>query len=162
MSNAGRRAYENVKDQIGFCGIWCGSCVVGNGTLRKLTTRYEQTITSHGLEKWGPKDFDYAEFSKGLASIQRIPACPGCRKGGGRDECEIRNCAIARGDSSCTLCDAFGECKHQEILDHMRSGAIAAGLTVAEQGDDGQKQIDNWASLLAQTWPCCILFMEGE
>jgi hypothetical protein len=27
-------AYENVMDQIGYCGICCGSCAVGNGALR--------------------------------------------------------------------------------------------------------------------------------
>ena len=34
---------ENVKDQIGYCGIWCGSCIVGNGALRELTRKYEDS-----------------------------------------------------------------------------------------------------------------------
>ena len=70
MSNRDISAYENVKDQIGFCGIWCGSCVVGNGTLRKLTKKYKETVTAYGLPEWAPKDFDHAEFSQGLTSIQ--------------------------------------------------------------------------------------------
>ena len=88
---------ENVKSQIGFCGIWCGSCMVGNGTLRELTKRYEEMTNAYGLGKWCPKDFDYGEFSKGLASIQRMPLCIGCLKGGGRDDCEIRACASNKG-----------------------------------------------------------------
>jgi hypothetical protein len=60
------------------------------------------------------------------------------------------------------LCEVFGDCEHHEILNHMRSGAIAAGLNIVEQGDDGQNRIDDWADQLAITWPCCILFMEEE
>ncbi len=62
------KRFENVKDQIGFCGIWCGSCVVGNGALRELTKRYEQVIQAYGLQEWGPKDFDFKEFKKALSS----------------------------------------------------------------------------------------------
>ena len=40
------KAFENVQGQIGFCGIWCGSCVVGNGTLKELTKRYEEIISA--------------------------------------------------------------------------------------------------------------------
>ncbi|MDH5787087.1 MAG: DUF3795 domain-containing protein, partial [Candidatus Bathyarchaeota archaeon] len=85
--------FENVKDQIGFCGIWCGSCVVGNGVLRELTKRYGEIIKKYGVDEWGPKDFDVKEFMNGLASIQTIPVCQGCLKDGGRTNCEMRNCA---------------------------------------------------------------------
>ena len=71
-------AFENVRNQLGYCGIWCGSCIVGNGVLRDLTRSYEELTTSHGLETFAPKDFDYAEFAKGLASIGRMDPCPGC------------------------------------------------------------------------------------
>lgn len=29
--------YRSVERQIGYCGIWCGSCIVGNGALRELS-----------------------------------------------------------------------------------------------------------------------------
>ena len=47
------KAFENVKDQIGRCGIWCGSCIVGNGTLITLTKRFEHLIKGYGVDKWG-------------------------------------------------------------------------------------------------------------
>ncbi|MGA2797599.1 MAG: DUF3795 domain-containing protein [Thermoguttaceae bacterium] len=151
-------AFENVKDQIGSCGIWCGSCVVGNGVLRELTRRYEEIITSYGLEKWAPKDFDYGEFSKGLASIQRIPLCQGCLKGGGREDCEMRTCALSKGIQNCLECENSHECKHGEILDKMRSGALSAGLFV-KTGQAGQDEsLEYWISRLKSKWPCCILF----
>jgi len=67
--------FENVKNPIGFCGIWCGSCAVGHGVLRELTRRYGEIIKMYGLEEWAPKDFDFGEFKKGLASIQAVPLC---------------------------------------------------------------------------------------
>ena len=51
---------ENTRDQIGFCGIWCGSCMVGNGALRELTRRYEAITKAYGLPDWAAKDFDHA------------------------------------------------------------------------------------------------------
>ena len=81
-------AFENVKNQIGFCGIWCGSCIVGNGTLRELTKRYEELIERYDLEAWAPKDFDFQEFKNGLTSIQAMPFCRGCLQEDGRPNCE--------------------------------------------------------------------------
>ena len=46
----GVESFEDVKGQIGCCGIWCGSCVVGNGALRELTRRYEEIVENYGLE----------------------------------------------------------------------------------------------------------------
>ena len=54
-------AFKNVKNQIGYCGIWCGSCVVGNGVLEKLTQKYDEIINNYDVEAWGPKDFDFQE-----------------------------------------------------------------------------------------------------
>ncbi len=155
-------AFGNVKSQIGFCGIWCGSCVVGNGTLRELTERYEEITNKYGLGKWCPKDFDYGEFSKGLASIQRMPLCPGCLKGGGRDDCEIRTCASNKGLQDCTECNNLSECKHGEILEKMRSGALEAGLLVKVNGADRQTLLREWTVVLKTKWPSCILFSKWE
>ena len=40
------KAFDNIKGLIGYCGIWCGSCVVSNGALRELTQRYEKLLES--------------------------------------------------------------------------------------------------------------------
>jgi hypothetical protein len=159
MSTALENAFENVKNQIGFCGIWCGSCVVGNGVLRELTKRYEELIKAYGLEAWAPKDFDYAGFSKGLASIQRMPLCPGCRKGGGREACELKACAAKQCLSECSECSDQAQCQHRAILDKMRSGALAAGLFVKTAQADRQALLREWTAQLKGRWPCCLLFM---
>ena len=54
-----RDAFRNVFDQVGFCGIWCGSCVVGTGALMQLASRYRDICESYGLGHWGGSDFDY-------------------------------------------------------------------------------------------------------
>jgi hypothetical protein len=150
-----------VRDQIGFCGIWCGSCIVGNGALQELTRRYKELIAAYGLDEWGPKDFDYKEFLKGLESIEKAPLCSGCQKGGGRENCEMRSCAQSRKISGCRTCTELVDCEHAELLNHMRSGAIKAGLFVNSEDIDRQQLIANWTAKLRTHWPCSILFANG-
>ncbi|UCG31710.1 MAG: DUF3795 domain-containing protein [Phycisphaerales bacterium] len=149
---------ENVKGQIGYCGIWCGSCIVGNGALREVTRRYEALVEGYDLESWGAGDFDYAAFARGLAAIQRLEVCRGCREGGGREGCEMRECAKARGAVDCTECDAGAECGHAEMLERMRSGARAVGFSIKSGPADQEKLIEAWMSELGSKWPCCVLF----
>jgi hypothetical protein len=154
--------FQNVKDQIGFCGIWCGSCVAGNGALRELTGRYEKLIKAYGLHEWGPKDFDFKEFKKGLRSIQEMPLCQGCRKGDGRPNCEMRTCASAKGINDCSQCDQASECKHSEALQKMREGALGAGLMVKTEDVEPRRLIRKWTRDLKTKWPHSILFMPDE
>jgi hypothetical protein len=151
-------SFENVKGQIGFCGIWCGSCVAGNGALRELTKRYEEIVKRYGLEEWAPKDFDFREFTKGLASIQAMPLCPGCLNGGGNPTCEIRNCATNKNITECSECEQPKSCKNVEVIQKMRTGAHQAGLLVKTESVDRQKLIEKWTAELKGKWPSCLLF----
>ena len=160
--SARTRDFENVKAQVGYCGIWCGSCVVGNGALSGLTRRYRQLIDAYGVLEWAPDDFDRQAFLKGLQSMEGTPVCPGCLKGGGRDNCEMRACALSKGVDECSKCDTIATCKHSEILQHMRSGALAAGLFVRGEFADKQELIDAWMPELKNRWPCRILFEHDQ
>ena len=153
-------ALENVKDQVGFCGIWCGSCVIGNGTLQALSRKYKAILRDYGLSEWGPKDFDYGEFSKGLASLERVPVCRGCRLGGGREACEIRACATSRFVESCSECPGTADCPQAALLDHMRSGARQAALFVESGTYDPQALLAQWRARLERSWPSCTLFFD--
>ncbi len=156
------KSFENVKNQIGFCGIWCGSCVVGNGALRELTKRYEGIIKNYGLESWAPKDFDFKEFLKGLASIQAVPLCQGCLKGGGRPNCEMRTCASSKNIADCGECDQPTACKNSEALQKMRTGARHAGLFVKTENVDRRELIGKWTSELKRKWSHYILFIPDK
>lgn len=158
------KAFENVKGQVGFCGIWCGSCVVGNGALRELTKQYERIIGGYGVDDWGAKDFDGKEFRKGLTSIQNLPICVGCRKGGGNDECRIRPCAVSRGISDCMECNEITMCNNAEALQRVRTGALRVGMLAKTEDEkaDPKQLIEKWAAELRDKWPYCVLFMSNR
>jgi len=149
------KPFENVKDQIGFCGIWCGSCSGGNGVTMELTERYEEFVKKCNLEKWAPKDFDFKEFMKGLASIQKMPSCPGCLKGGGDPTCKIRICALKKNISDCSQCDQLMECENFETLEKHYPN-IKKDL-IKNKNANRQKLIEKWTTELKSKWPHCIL-----
>ena len=151
-------AFDNVKDQIGCCGIWCGSCVIGNGVLRELSQRYERLIADYGLEEWDPRDVDYEEFLHGLRSMQEVPLCPGCRRGGGRTDCELRACAQSRSLEYCGDCRESSDCPHTELLQHMRSGALQAGLLVESGAIHRDELPQRWMAEVRRRWPGTMLF----
>jgi hypothetical protein len=157
-----REDFDNVRDQVGFCGLWCGSCIVGNGVLRLLTSRYRQLTEAYGLRKWAPRDFDYDEFDKGLQSIGAMPSCPGCLKGGGRDNCEIRACAKQRGEQECWACTAGDACAHRGILGRMRDGARAAGMVVRDAPPNREEVIAEGVQQASSRWPCSVLFEDDH
>jgi hypothetical protein len=154
-------SFENVKDQIGFCGLWCGSCVAGNGTLQVLTSKYLALTEAYDLKQWAPKDFDYTEFDKGLRSIQSMPGCPGCLQGGGNPECVMRTCAQEKKLADCSRCRE-PECAHEEALKKMRNAAHEAGLMVKDQEIDSRELIEQWTGELKAQWPSSLLFEEDN
>ena len=118
----------------------------------ELARRYRDMVESHGLEHWGAAGFDYAEFAKGLESISELEACRGCLAGGGRDDCELRECAQDRQLDGCVNCSEFPDCSHGELLEHMRSGARRAGLTVIESSADAERVSASAESKLSSSW----------
>lgn len=147
--------FQNVRNQIGFCGIWCGSCPAGNGAIIELTRRYEELVKNCNLEKWVPKDFDFKEFAKGLASIQRVPLCSGCKKGGGSSTCKIRICALKKGVTNCSQCSQLIECRNFDQLekDYPKIKEDLIKIKDADQKD----LIEKWISESKTKWPHCIL-----
>ena len=74
----------------------------------------------------------------------------------------MRSCAKEKGLDNCTLCDEFEQCGNAEMLNFMRSGALAAGLYVLSKGENKKEFIKQKHSELKSKWPCCILFMDGQ
>jgi hypothetical protein len=164
MKKMDTKAFENVKPQLSYCGIWCGSCVVGNGTLKDLTKRYDHVIRSHGVEKWGAEQqgFNGQEFVKALTLIQHIPLCPGCLKGGGATNCAIKACASTKTLSDCTECNEFMTCQNQQALHNVRTGAQKAGMMVKTQQDtaDQQQLLKQWTAEIPKRFPHCFIFSD--
>jgi hypothetical protein len=153
--------FENAKNQIGFCGIWCGSCLGGNGAVQELTKRYEQIImrSQHALEEWGPREFNFNEFKKGLACIKAMSLCPGCKKGGGNPACQIRTCASKKNMTVCSQCGELAECKNIDSMmqDYPRMKDDLRKIRNVDQKEIIQK----WMSELKNKWPHCTLLCES-
>jgi hypothetical protein len=149
------RPFERVKDQIGYCGIWCGSCAGGNGVTQELTKRYEEFVKRNQIDKWAPKDFDLKEFMRGLGSIQKVKPCPGCREGGGAPECIIRACAKGKGYEYCYECGRLKDCD--------KFSSLEEGLPEIKKelqrlkGRRKETSMEDWTRELAGKWPSCIL-----
>jgi hypothetical protein len=125
-----------------------------------LARRYREMVESHGLEHWGATGFDYAEFAKGLKSVSELDVCSGCRAGGGRDDCELRECVRERELDSCVCCGEIPNCSHRELLEHMRSGARRAGLTVIDSETDVERVRSNAEAELSPKWWWRAVFEE--
>lgn len=147
--------FENVKNQIGFCGIWCGSCLGGNGAIPELARRFETIAEPSRLEKWVPKDFDLKEFVKGLSSIQKMSLCPGCRKGGGNPSCKIRICALGKGVVDCSQCVPLAECRDFDELEKSHPKIREGLMEIKNKGQAAL--IAKWMGELKNKWPHCVL-----
>jgi hypothetical protein len=155
-------AFNKVKAQVGHCGIWCGSCIVGNGTLKELTAGYEKLIKDYDLENWAPKTFDFKEFLKGLKTIKATPLCAGCRKGGGWDTCPMRGCAVKKKITDCAECADQTACPHSSSLEKMRTGSVRAGLYVKTRKGSQKKLVGQWAARIKSRWPSSFLFLSDK
>jgi hypothetical protein len=153
------KAFENVRNQIGFCGIWCGSCVVGNGNLKDLAKRCEHIIGGYGVDEWGAEDqgFNGQGFMKALQSIQEIPICRGCLKGGGKTDCEIRACASNRKLSDCMECNETKTCGKQEALQKVRTGALRVSMMTKTEHEKthNQELVKKWTVEIKSRCPHC-------
>jgi hypothetical protein len=147
---------ENVRNQIGFCGIWCGSCSAGNGSIMELARRFEKIATNYKLEKWVPKDFDFNEFMKGLASMQSMPLCLGCRKGGGNPNCTVRICALQKGVNDCSQCNQLIECRQFEHLEQEKPKIKQDLLKI--KNTDRKELIEKWTEEIKTKWPHCLVY----
>ena len=155
-----RQAFEHVRNQIGSCGIWCGSCAVGNGCVAELAAGLRELLAAYDTPEWASLETAWEPFMDALGSIKQSISCTGCRGGGGRDKCEIRACAQGRGLMYCTDCSSFGDCEHSAILEHMRSGAVKVGLSVLSPGEIPDSAIGARNRTLRRRWPGCVLFAE--
>jgi len=127
--------------------------------LKELTKRYEHIIEGYGVDKWGAEGFDSKEFMKGLASIENLPVCRGCLKGGGNDECKIRPCASSRKISDCNECNEPATCKNLEALQRARTGALRVGMLIKTDKDkaDQKQLIKKWTAEIKNKFPNCVI-----
>ena len=116
--------YAVVKDQVAPCGLKCGECGLGNGTVAENALNLKRDLEQYGVSQWAPlvpggKDVDFVLLGKNLTWIGEMIGCPGCLRGGGNPECPIRLCSKERGMTSCGQCTDLKECRKFDWLgDH--------------------------------------------
>lgn len=120
--------YKVVKDQVAPCGLRCGECDLGNGTVAEMAINLKDYIQKFDLPSWvhelpGGDDIDLDRLDQNLIWVSRSLKCPGCLRGGGNPDCPIRICSKKRGFSSCSQCDDLKACtnfdwlgEHSDIL----------------------------------------------
>jgi hypothetical protein len=94
---------------------------------------------------------------KGLASIQKLPICLGCLKGGGNDECKIRPCASKKKMPDCSECNESTICKNLEALQKVRTGALGVGMLIKTDRGGQAKLKEKWTNEIRNKFPCSVI-----
>lgn len=103
-----------------YCGL-CNTCPLGNLDFLEALAKVKNCVGQLPLYWWshcfpGNEGFSLPEFFKGLEWFLSQPECPGCKDGGGLDECPIRHCATQRQVSHCTQCTEVDTCERYQLL----------------------------------------------
>jgi hypothetical protein len=103
-----------------YCGL-CNTCPLGNLDFLEALTEVKNYVSQLPLYWWahcfpGTEGFSLPEFFKGLEWFLSQPECPGCKEGGGLDECPIRSCAAKRQVADCTQCPEVDACELYQVL----------------------------------------------
>lgn len=122
------------KGDVTYCGVYCGAC----HWKRASRENDERHLT---------------EKRRMLESIEKQYwlACPGCKVGSHRADCEFRICAESRGLDRCVDCNEFPCKRHVDfnndgVQHHANS---LASLNVLK--NDGE---DVWLELQEKRWTC--------
>ena len=111
-------------NKIGFCGIDCNKCELGNKTISKNAETLKNKVGNYGISQWyqlvpvsDKEKFSFDELNKGLAWLVKYAGCPGCQAGGGPPQCPVRICAKDKKFENCSRCDSIDTCKKMDFLE---------------------------------------------
>jgi hypothetical protein len=110
-----RKSANGDRHLAGACGAYCGACLAYRAELSAEAARLRDRIRRQGFLALARR-LDPAErgridaFFEVLDRVARLPACPGCGRGGGEDGCPVRACAAGRGHATCAACGDLAPC----------------------------------------------------
>lgn len=127
--------YEEDKNLIAYCGLYCGNCINYKGEiadlardLRKKLREAKFTRIAQGLSKFF-KEFEYYEQSyKTLGAMVRLRCKEGCLNGGGPPFCKIRTCCQKKNLHGCWECEEFESCTKLALLKAIHEDAHIKNL----------------------------------
>lgn len=100
---------------MGPCGIACGTCDIGNGTLAETAAKLRGFIEYYEVPTWakaipGGDGIEFDALIRALEWMKGNLLCVGCEEGGGPPKCPIRECASKRGYELCSQCPDLDPC----------------------------------------------------
>jgi len=103
-----------------YCGL-CYTCPLANPDFLEAIARIKSYLGQSSFSWWfnclpESKVFSLPEFLKGLDWFLNHTECSGCKEGGGRNPCPIRDCASKRQYAHCNECPDFQTCEHYNII----------------------------------------------
>ena len=133
----------DVKKQVGHCGITCGTCFLGNGSVANSAKQTLNYINMIGIKEWASlvpegSDLDWDETEKTLNWMTKYAYCEGCEKGGGPPNCAIRICAKEKEYDLCNMCSELGDCTK---FDWLGDGAAALKQNLKENIGKSKKEL---------------------
>jgi hypothetical protein len=110
------------EDLVTYCGAYCGTCARWRDytAFRDCARALAEIADGHGFHRWMPravKEFNYAEFRKGLEFFSRddtwLVCQQPCKFNDAMAACRFRVCCERRGISLCFECSEF-PCAHNK------------------------------------------------
>jgi len=104
------------EDLVTSCGAYCGNCArwTQHPALRDAAAMIAEIVDGHGFHRWMPrevKEFNYAQFRKGLEFLRKsdtwLVCRKACRENPAMARCRFRVCCERRGITMCFECERF-------------------------------------------------------
>lgn len=93
-----------------YCGLYCGACDIYQKRIGQSGKELKKVLDAYRFNEIAtqvPGLEDYETFYKVLNTIVTFfGQCPGCLKGGGPPQCNIRNCCKEKGYKTCAECSS--------------------------------------------------------
>jgi hypothetical protein len=111
------------KEYTSYCGLCCLDCIPSNRGLfarvRELKSLLEELqFANYARLKSGQQGIfgEYTKFLAVLHEIGKLECQVPCRSGGGKGECDVRDCVLTRDYEGCWECDQYGSCEKLDYL----------------------------------------------
>jgi hypothetical protein len=95
-----------------YCGLCCADCIPSNREFFRLLDRLAKLLNELQFEHYAelkaeqhPEFEDYSTFEAVLDRVRQLRCPAPCRAGGGKAQCEVRQCAQGKGLAGCWQCD---------------------------------------------------------
>lgn len=106
-----------------FCGLCCTDCIPSDYSFFHLVHDFEEKLSDLQFDEYARLKAEknsafseYPTFIKVLREIESLKCSGPCRDGGGKPECEIRNCVQGKGYSGCWECSDRHACTKLSFL----------------------------------------------